>query len=124
MKLYFSYRKGLTIRAARAKVIVKQHGGVMKKKLTLTIDPEVYDSLKHLPRGVSISEVVSWMLRAMVEDVKPGGMTEDEFLKFMDNDPRGHEVREYIREKLGPLVYPVRDMVSKEKAKGKDKRFK
>jgi len=76
----------------------------MKKKLTLTIDDDVYEGIKDLPRRVSISEVVSWMLRAMVEDVKPGGMSEDEFIDFMDNDPRGKEVRVYMKEKLGPII--------------------
>ena len=78
-----------------------------KKKLTLTIDEEVYEGIQELPRKVSISEVVSWVLRAMIEDVKPGGMTEKEFIEFMDNDPRGKEVRKLLTEKLGPVMDKV-----------------
>lgn len=94
----------------------------MKKRLNLTIDEDVHEGLKNLPRGVSISEVVSWILRAMVEDVKPGGMSEEEFFEFMDNDPRGHEVREYLREKLGPIVYPVQDAIEAKRNLIKQKR--
>ncbi len=85
----------------------------MKKKLTLTIDDDVYGLLGELPRKVSISEVVSWMLRMMVEDLKPNGMSEDEFIDYMDNDPRGREVRQYLKEKLGPIVKNVDAKVGK-----------
>lgn len=39
----------------------------MKKKLTLTIDGNVYDEIGELPRKVSISEAVSLFLRMMIE---------------------------------------------------------
>jgi len=94
----------------------------MKKKLTLTIDDDVYEGLKELPRKVSISEVVSWMLRAMVEDVKPGGMSEDEFIDFMDTDPRGKEVRAYMKEKLGPIIKGVDSKVKAVKNAAKAKK--
>jgi predicted CopG family antitoxin len=90
----------------------------MKKKLTLTIDDDVYEGIKELPRKVSISEVVSWVLRAMVEDVKPDGMTEDEFIRFMDNDPRGKEVRKFLQEKISPILEKVNSGIKRfEKAK-------
>jgi predicted CopG family antitoxin len=76
----------------------------MKRKLTLTIDGDVYEQMGELPRKVSISEVVSWVLRAMIEDVKPNGMSEDDFIKFMDNDPQGREVRKLLQEKIGPII--------------------
>ncbi len=37
----------------------------MKKKLNLTIDEDVYYSLDDFPRRVSISEIVTWVLRGM-----------------------------------------------------------
>jgi len=39
----------------------------MKKKLILTIDPEVYVMIKKLPRKVSVSRVVSQVLRALLQ---------------------------------------------------------
>ena len=76
----------------------------MKKRICLTVDEDVLSGLKQIPRGVSISEVVNWVLKAMIEDVKPNGMSEKEFLKYMDNDPRGREVRAYLQDKLGHIV--------------------
>ncbi len=73
----------------------------MKKKLTLTIDDDVYDSLGELPRKVSISEVVSLFLKAMVADIQ--GVSHKELLEYLDSDPRRKEVRDYLKEKLGPM---------------------
>jgi len=76
-----------------------------KKKLTLSIDPTVYDQLGELPRKVSISEVVSLVLEFMIADVK--GISEEEFLKSVDNDPHRSEVRKYIKGKLGSLIKAI-----------------
>ena len=91
----------------------------MRKRLNLTVDEDVYEDIQSLsmPRNVSISEIVTWVLRAMAEDVKPGGKSEDEFIKFMDNDPRGKEVRKYLQDKIGPIL----DKVGKGKKHGKGK---
>ena len=77
----------------------------MKKKLTLTIDDDVYDSLGELPRKVSISEVVSLFLKAMVADIQ--GMSQKELSENLDSDPRRKEVRDYVIEKIGPMVNRV-----------------
>ena len=74
----------------------------MKRKLTLTIDPDVYEQLGELPRKISISEVANLMLKALVTDIK--GMSDEEFRKLVDSDPRGKEVRAYLKEKLGPFL--------------------
>jgi hypothetical protein len=91
----------------------------MRKRLNLTVNEDVYEEIKFLPmpRGVSISEIVTWILKAMTEDVKPGGMTEEEFIKYMDSDPRGREVRKYLQEKIGHIL----EKVEKVKPKGKKK---
>lgn len=75
---------------------------IPKKKLTLSIDRVVYDQLGELPRKVSISEVVSLVLEFMIADVK--GISEEEFLKSIENDPQRIEVRKYIQGKLGSLI--------------------
>ena len=40
----------------------------MKKKLTLTINDDVYDRLKMLPRGISVSQFVNDMLKEMIKE--------------------------------------------------------
>jgi len=76
----------------------------MKKRVSFTVDKDVVETLKKVPREVSISEVVNWVLRSVFEDVKPNGMSEDEFIRFMDSDPRGREVRKFLQDKLGPII--------------------
>jgi hypothetical protein len=83
----------------------------MKKRICLTVDEDVYEGLKNVPRGVSVSEMVSWILRGLIEEVTPGGRSPEEFVKFMDNDPRGKEVRQHIKKTLGPIINPVFDKV-------------
>lgn len=82
----------------------------MKRKLTLTIDPDVYDQLGELPRKVSISEVANWMLKALITDIR--GMSDEEFKKLMESDPRGREVRAYLKDKLGPFLNRVEPYVN------------
>ena len=52
----------------------------MKKRLNLTIDKSIHDEIGELPRKVSISEMVSWILKCLVEGVKLDGMTSKEFI--------------------------------------------
>lgn len=75
----------------------------MKKKLTLTIDEDVYKGIGKLPKEVSISEMVSWLLKAMIEDVKKGReMTQEEFDAWIEGTPDGRDFRERFIEKYGP----------------------
>lgn len=67
----------------------------MKKKITLTIDDDVYDKLGEIPRKVSVSEVTSWFLRIFVDEVKLGrGLTDREITKLMTSTPEGEDFRE------------------------------
>lgn len=85
----------------------------MKKRVSFTVDEDVIERLKKVPREVSISEIVNWVLRAMFEDVRPGGMSEEEFIRFMDSDPRGREVRKFLQDKLGPILEKGREVKEK-----------
>ena len=76
----------------------------MKKRLNLTIDKSIHDEIGELPRKVSISEMVSWILKCLVEGVKLDGMTSKEFINYMDKDVRGRIVRQYLKEKIGPIL--------------------
>src|SRR3990172_7363186 len=81
----------------------------MKKRVTFSVDEDVFEGLKEVPRGVSVSEIVSWFLKAIITDIQ--GTSDEEFRKFMDNDPRGKEVRKYLQEKLLPVLDKVDDGV-------------
>lgn len=102
----------------------------MRKKITLTVDAEMYDLIKDTPMKVSISEVVTWVLKAMVQDMKKGKeLTDAELKVWMDSTSEGKEFRERLIAHWGPTVYAIEDglgkirekMVSKIKAKGKTK---
>lgn len=94
--------------------ILKKGGakGKMKRRLNLTIDDDVYKQLGELPRKISVSEIVSWTLRSIVESTRPGGMSTDEFREFMLKDEKGREVFNYMHEMLSP-VYDVEEAVTK-----------
>ncbi len=94
----------------------------MKKRVTFTVDEDVYEGLKQVPRGVSVSEIVSWLLRAVITDIQ--GMSDEEFKKFMENDPRGKEVRNYLQDKLLPFFDTVDSGVEKVKKTLKPKKGK
>lgn len=89
----------------------------MKKKLTLTIDDDVYEGLGELPRKVSISEITTWVLRVLIADIQ--GISDEDLKKLVDSDPRGREVRDYLSDKLGPFFDSVDSRVEKIKKKVK-----
>ena len=90
----------------------------MRKKLTLTIDADVYDKIKELPRTVSISEVVSWVLKAMYQEIKSGKeMTSEEIGKWADSTPEGRDFRDRLTEHWGPAVLKMDDAIKGMKKK-------
>jgi predicted CopG family antitoxin len=76
----------------------------MKKKLTLTIDDDVYDGLEDLPRKVSVSEFVNFMLKAYIEIFKRGGMPTDEQLDEVVEKMGGEEFRERLKHTFPSLT--------------------
>jgi len=94
----------------------------MKKRVAFSVDEDVYDGLKQVPRGISVSEVVNWLLRALITDIQ--GMPDEEFRKFMENDPRGKEVRKYLQDKLLPFFDTMDSGVEKVKKTLKPKKGK
>ena len=69
----------------------------MRKKITLTIDSDVYDDLEELPRKVSISEFVNLMLKEYVETFKKGRVLSKEEVDEIVAKMGGEEFRERIR---------------------------
>jgi hypothetical protein len=77
----------------------------MKKKITLSIDSDVYDELDRLPRKPSVSEIVSWVLKVMLQDVKKGReLTKDELNKYMRQTPEGADFQERFQAEYGPKL--------------------
>ncbi len=85
----------------------------MRKKLTLSIDDDVYEGLQEVPRKFSVSDFVSFMLRGMLQEFKGGRIAFDqkEFEKWVKSDPELKRIREGIREAWGPTVWKVGDKV-------------
>jgi len=92
----------------------------MKKKLTLTIDDDVYDGLEDLPRKVSVSEFVNFMLKAYIEIFKRGGMPTDEQLDEVVEKMGGEEFRERLRHTF-PSLTGVANMIKSAMKEGEAK---
>jgi predicted CopG family antitoxin len=89
----------------------------MRKKLTLSIDEDVYEKLQFVPRGFSVSEFVSFMLRGMLREVGSMGMSQEQFEEWVKSDPELKRIREGIREAWGPTLNPVIEKIDNLKAK-------
>ncbi len=98
----------------------------MKKRIALSVDEEIFNQLKFIPRGFSVSDFVNLMLKGMVHELK-GGMFEsqEEFNKWVNADPELKRVREAIRDAWGPALHPVMEklgLMEKKKGKAKSKK--
>lgn len=97
----------------------------MRKKLTLTIEPEVYDMIKELPRKVSISEVVSFVLKGMYRSLKLGReLTQEEVDAWIESTPEGRDFRDRLSEHWGPGIKKIDDTIEKVKKTVAPKRGK
>ena len=76
----------------------------MKKRVSFTVDEDVYDDLQAVPRGVSVSEVINWILKSMIQDIKKGReLTQEEFDQWIESTPEGRDYRERFLNKYGHL---------------------
>ncbi len=86
----------------------------MKKKITLSIDSDVYEELNELPRKVSVSEVVNWVLRAMLQDIKKGReLTSEELADYVRQTPEGKDFLERYQEAYGAKIDKIMDEISR-----------
>ena len=76
----------------------------MKRKLTLSIDSDVYDGLGYLPRKVSISEIMSFVMRVLVEQAKKGRELTDEEFDVMMETAGGKEFAKGLKATMGPTI--------------------
>ncbi len=98
----------------------------MKKRIALSIDDDIYNDLKFVPRGFSVSDFVGFMLRGMLNELNHGYTTQEEFEKWVNSDPELKRIREAIKEAWGPNVWRAADKVinAKKKVKGKIRNIK
>lgn len=80
----------------------------MRKKLTLTIDGDVYDELQMLSRRISVSEFVSGLLRILVQESNRNRMDGGELFEFINNYPGGgRHFKEILIERWGPTIFSI-----------------
>ena len=96
----------------------------MRKKLTLSIDEDVYRELKFVPRGFSVSEFVSFMLKGMLKELQGKFSTQKEFEAWVNSDAELKKVREGIKEAWGPSIEKIDNAVENVKNVVKPKRKK
>jgi predicted CopG family antitoxin len=94
----------------------------MRKKLTLSIDEDVYRELKFVPRGFSVSEFVTFMLKGMLKELQGKFPHQEEFEKWVNSDPELKRIREGIKEAWGPAIEKVDKTIEKVKRSIKPKR--
>jgi hypothetical protein len=94
----------------------------MKKRICLTVDEDVFRDLKFVPRGFSVSEFVSFMLRGMLKEVQGKFHTQKEFDAWVNSDPELKRIREGIKEAWGPAIEKVDKTIEKVKGSIKTKR--
>ncbi len=86
----------------------------MKERMTITIDKDIYDLLQELPRKVSLSEVISWSLKGMFQDIKAGKELSSEELKaWVDSTPEGRDFRRRLKDQWGPTITKIDDSIAK-----------
>jgi predicted CopG family antitoxin len=80
----------------------------MKERMTISIDKEIYDFLQELPRKVSISEVLTFLVKAAFKEIKDGReLTDTEFQQWMDSTPEGKDFRERLIENWGLAIKKI-----------------
>ena len=86
---------------------------------TMSLDADVYRQIQEdLPRGVSVSEIVSWILKAMFEDIKKGReLTQEEFDEWVESTPEGRDFRERLITAYGPTFKKIKDYLEKKGVK-------
>ncbi len=97
----------------------------MKERMTITIDKDIYDFLQELPRKVSISEVLTFVVKAVFEDIKAGReLTDTELKQWLESTPEGKDFRERLQEHWGPTLKKIDDSIEKVKNSVKGKKIK
>jgi hypothetical protein len=76
----------------------------MKRKINLTIDTELYEAFDKLPRKVSVSEIVNFVMKMIMLQAMKGRELTKEELNAEVEKAGGEEFRERMRLVFGPTV--------------------
>ncbi len=88
----------------------------MKKRLNLTIDDDVYESLGDIPRRVSVSELVNWLLKVFVAELNAGReLTREELVELTDSMPDGRDFRDRFEQQFGPKLDKAKHLIKEAK---------
>ncbi|BCB97354.1 hypothetical protein JZK55_22760 [Dissulfurispira thermophila] len=94
-----------------------------KGRLALTVDYDVLKALEQLPRKLSISEVITWIVRAALQDIKAGReLSAKELQEWIDSTPEGKDFRRRLQEQWGPTFGKIDNAVEMVKKAVKPKR--
>ena len=74
-----------------------------RHRTAFMIDKDLYAGLKEVPRSVSMSDVVNYLLKFAIDELKkfPKGMTDEEIREWRRKDPKRLEVLTYLRDDIG-----------------------
>lgn len=76
-----------------------------KKRIAISVDDDVYDGLKMVPRGVSVSQMVNFVLRAafkeFMADLTMKPWTQEDFEEWVKKDPQLKKTRHELFLKPG-----------------------
>lgn len=82
-----------------------------KERLQITIDKDLYEAIKKLPREISVSDVFNILLKVAIEEIKLGHeMSDKELIRWSEKDKYRKEVRKYLQKRLGPYIDLLKDV--------------
>jgi hypothetical protein len=86
----------------------------MRKKITLTLDEDVYDRLQEIPKGVSLSDVATFHYKIFLEEFKKGReLTDKEFDELFNRTPEDLALRLRIRKYIKPTTLKLEKAMDK-----------
>ena len=75
----------------------------MKKRIAISVDDDLYEGLKMIPRGVSLSDVASFFFKVFLAECQKGGeLTDKEFDDLFSRTPEDQALRLRIRKYVKP----------------------
>ena len=84
--------------------IIISGGETTKRRITLTIDDDIYQALDNLPRKISVSQLANYFLRLFIEISTKGRELSKEELKDIINSLGGEDFLRHLKDALGPAV--------------------
>jgi predicted CopG family antitoxin len=86
----------------------------MRKKITLSIDEDVYDSLQEIPKGVSLSDVATFAYKLFLEEFKKGReLTDKEVDDLFNRTPEDLALRLRIKKYIKPTTMKMEKAMDK-----------